>query len=357
VSTFDQKASTESPWYASPTTLGALAGTMAFPFLGLGGTALGALGGSYLGGLSDEAKPVMAQSGLARAAEEMTAGLAPVAAGPARPGVHDIRGVLGEAAASSAVDRSYGNGPLGYKNEALGDLGKMGKEERLALLAKLTQNGGKDSESFCGPTALIAAAIYGGGDEGLNKLIGQLQKGAGKEDQKALEALVERSKNGELDLKAIHDLEGMLFKDLQKRQVDFLMQGGSDKGDAARRKAELMARQNGTSNESMTKFINEAGLGKFFFDERGEQVLDINAIDNNGARDGGNHWVLNINTGDAKDGDVFQGYGGKANAVFDPWKRQGGVGQVVSSGNAGELELLKAYVSMSQSSVRGIENR
>src|SRR6185436_19734964 len=127
-------------------------------------------------------------------------------------------------------------------------------------------------------TALIAAAMYGGGNEGVSKLITQMKNDAkdDPEQQKRFQSLLEKSQGGGLDLKDIHGLEKDLHADLQKRQIAFLQSGvgGHDKeaDDLRKRAAKRVKDDGGTDNKSLQDFIHQSGLEKDFFDKDGNQV-------------------------------------------------------------------------------------
>lgn len=340
-----------SPWSSKPivrdSMIGAAIGTALFPGLG---TAAGAAVGALFGGLFDGPSAKPAPTTEAKKSEE-----APKPADEAKP-VKAEQKVRDDFAgkspqetdkirnqATKTVEASYGKEggikALPYKeSEPIGDLSKMSPEERLKVISKISQNDPKDPDSkhYCGPTALLAAAMYGGGNEGVNKLITQMKSDAkdDPEQQKRLQSLLEKSQGGGLDLKDIHNLEKDLYADLQKRQIAFLQSGvgGHDEEAEALRKkvAKRVKEEGGTDNKSLQDFIKQSGLSEHFFDKDGNQIMGLNLVANNSKNADPNnknlkdaaHWVLDIN--DASAGELVRAQDGHGyNTVYDPWNRGG----------------------------------
>jgi hypothetical protein len=182
---------------------------------------------------------------------------------------------------------------------SLGELGT--KEERLAALAKLAQNDPNDpnAEFECGPTSLIAAAIYSQGAGGMESLM-KAMEGAGPDKARAKEFAALRArlaKGGELNVGDMQMMKGELYETLKSLEPD-----GQDFG-------------KGVFGPTMQDFIRDnPGVAQMF--EGGDLQLNLTDTDGNATL---NHYTLGIN-----DPDGWMVRDGASNKVFDPYARRGG---------------------------------
>jgi hypothetical protein len=186
---------------------------------------------------------------------------------------------------------------------SLGDLGT--KEERLAALAKLVQNdpNDPDAEYECGPTALVAAAIYSQGAGGMEALM-KAMEGGGVDKQRAKDFAELRAK-----LKKGDDLE-MGDVQMMKHELYETLRAMEGEG----------AAKHGIGALKMGEFIgNNEGVKQMF--AGGDLELDFVDTDGNAMQ---NHFVLGIH-----DPDGWKTRGAAPNTVFDPYARRGG--QVVTA--------------------------
>lgn len=231
----------------------------------------------------------------------------------------------GKAAASKMIAAEYlKDAPTINLNQGLGDLGGANddnKAERLKALSSLVQTDpdSETSQHLCGPTTLIAAAVYGKGEDGLKDLMDILeadQKDSGKPNRamtKELAALRKKlaAPDGEVNQADIQMLQSYLYADLRNRHEAL----GIDDED-----------HDGVHQSAMEDFINGNEAMKKMFQANG---MAVNYVDNDGLKgaDGSlsaDHYTLAIN-------DKDRGQVGSApfNTIYDPYARRGG--QVVTA--------------------------
>ncbi len=193
-------------------------------------------------------------------------------------------------------------------------------EQRLAALNQLTQFQPGDpekSESYCAPTSILAAAMYGQGGAGVTGLIDQIEKDSAKNKdfkftQQQLEKIRKRAKDGTMTMADMQEMQTDLYKDLHDRmQKDPHVSAEDKKGD-------------GISGSTVQSFIDSTGMKKMMSDNH----MTISMIDNGGF--GGNlgHFVLDINDPSRAAGPRDGGY----NTVYDPAARNDGK-QVITDPN------------------------
>lgn len=173
-------------------------------------------------------------------------------------------------------------------------------EERLAAINGLTQNDETgQGQDRCGATSLLAAAMVGGGNDGVKSLIDILEGGEiSKGSRKELDAIKKRIAKGEqLSMADIQAVQEGLHSHLRKQQKEQI--AGEDDG--------------GVDGKIIQNFISDNESMKKIFKD---YDMSIDRIDNDGD-DKGNHFVLNLGT-PRKDG----------SKVYDPFARKGG--QVIS---------------------------
>lgn len=191
--------------------------------------------------------------------------------------------------------------------------GKVGnlesEEERNKFLSKFTQFDPKNpnSSAYCGPTALIAAAIHADGAKGLAPMVASMQADLASDMQYApgdkasakqaadLAALQEKIAKGELTNKDMKLVQESLYKQLKKQQE---ANGTSDD-----------PKDPGISDATMYEFIKRNEYAQEMF-KKGNSRLSM--IDNDGDYKR-NHWILRMGGSDPKD-----------KSVYDPWARSGG---------------------------------
>lgn len=322
---------------------GAVLGTAAVPGLGtvMGGITGGLAGaaGHLFRGMFDDApapavKPPAAASDPAAPEASSAPATAPAPQAAAtdaqKDAAKDLHKRQGSTDSNSSPDKKFD------PKEKIGDLAKMTPEERLAAVNKMTQNdpNNQNAGDYCGPTALLAAAMAKGGNAGVQALIDKMKKddltqhpsstslgsdkdgnprmettAAGSADKQAaltaLQAKLADPKSGGMTQGDLKMLQQNLYQDLQMQQNAL--------GDSAA----------GIGNKTLSNFINATPeVAKLFFDKDGKQNMSLNNIDNTG--DGkAAHWVVNMNT--EKGGAAVPGQDGNSyNTVYDPWKRGGG---------------------------------
>jgi hypothetical protein len=182
-------------------------------------------------------------------------------------------------------------------------------EEREKFLAGFTQYDPKDpkSESYCAPTALMAAAIQAEGAKGLAPMVLSMQQDLASDMQYApgdkasmkraadLQAIQEKIAKGELNNNDIKVIQESLYGQLKKEQE---RDGTYDD-----------PKDPGISDATMYNHIKNNSYMKDMFN-KGNTRLSM--VDNDGD-DKRNHWILHMGVNN-----------GKPSMVFDPWARRGG---------------------------------
>lgn len=173
------------------------------------------------------------------------------------------------------------------------------KEERLRYLQGFTQFDKNDpkSESYCAPTALIAATIMDKGTKGLAPMITQLSSSVKPDspEGKQLALLQDKVKDGKMTNEDMAFMQKTLYSQL----LEYQKKGGTykNKDDA------------GISENTMKGFLHQESSGYL----RGAFIrnrMSMQLMDNDG--DGElNHWVLNMRDGENR-------------SVYDPWSRKNG---------------------------------
>ncbi len=178
------------------------------------------------------------------------------------------------------------------------------KEDRLRYLQGFTQFDKSDpkSESYCAPTALIAATIMDKGTKGLAPMITQMSSSV-KPDSPEGKHLAELQKKV-ADGKMTNEDMAFMQKTLYSQLMDYQQKNKTyDKKD-----------EPGISENTMKNFLQEDSSGYL----RGAFIrnnMSMSLMDNNA--DGKvNHWVLNMRSGNDR-------------SVYDPWSRKNG--QIVKS--------------------------
>jgi hypothetical protein len=210
-----------------------------------------------------------------------------------------------------------------YANRREVALGAMNTpEERLRVMSQLTQN----NPDQCGATSVLAAALYGGGGQGVQALIDQSERShAGDREfgdrRQMLEEIRARAQAGTLtnmDLSFMQNQTHGDMMDLQQRMVNDPSSGFSPQA-----RAELQQRladgENGVNPLVLQQFIGQNPQMAQMFRERG---MNMKMIDPNGRGDL-YHYVLDINENNQRQ-------------IFDPASRRSG-GQVITDPNQQRL--------------------
>lgn len=191
----------------------------------------------------------------------------------------------------------------------VGDLSKI--EDRMNLLDKFTQNaegGGVDANGRCSTTALMAAAIHAGGNDGIKTILDAVKSGADPKDQFAkqkFKALEEKMKKGELDQSDLSSLNDELYFQLRLKQNDEFKKEGYDvpaSGLDPRILQQFIA-----GNKNMSEYFKS---GKYSIDS-------VDTDGKGGSAEAANHYVLSIG-------------GENNNFIFDPQARKDGHQVVVN---------------------------
>ena len=218
------------------------------------------------------------------------------------------------------VDRRMHGGMIGNEYMDKKDIkladpkGKIGnlesEEDRNKFLSSLTQVDPKDPKSmhYCGPTALMAAAIHADGAKGLGPMVASMQASLAQDIKNSpnnktnakqaadLAAIQERIAKGELNNKDIKSIQEGLYGQLKKQQ-DNEKTFGSNWEDPAITQTTM--KNYLSKNEYARKMLKDGNS-------------NLSLIDNDGDYQR-NHWVLRM--GDAD---------GKNKSVYDPQNRKGG---------------------------------
>jgi len=186
---------------------------------------------------------------------------------------------------------------------SVGDLSKT--EDRMQILDKLTQNAegaGVDANGRCSTTALMAAAIHAGGNDGIKTILDAVKAGADPKDAFAkskFKALEDKMKKGELDQNDLSGLNDELYYQLRLKQADEFKKDGYDvpaSGLDPRIMQEFIA-----GNKNMSQYFKS---GKYSIDS-------VDTDGKGGSEASANHYVLSIG-------------GENNNFVFDPQARKDG---------------------------------
>jgi len=196
----------------------------------------------------------------------------------------------------STSDIEAGNWQHDVKQDVSGLL--KDPADRLKLLNGLTQNDQYDpySSGRCGSSVILAAAIQGGGKEGLQALMNQVKKGIDPTDQmygSYMKSLEKNMREGKLTMGDMDKLNGMLYTQLR---------------DAQNKKFEgEEIPPEGLDPEVLKEFIGKNKTLKGYF-QKGD--MSIESVDSDG-KDGANHFVLQM--------------GGKDSSfTYDPYARKDG---------------------------------
>lgn len=187
------------------------------------------------------------------------------------------------------------------------------KEDRLKFLQGFTQNDPKDpkSEHYCGPTALMAAAMVDKGQQGLTPMVAQMQAEAvakaaadpnnkdSAEQVKRFQQLQDKINKNELTNSDMQFMQKNLYDQLQSIQAKQVDKDGKP-----------IAHDDGINQKTMETYLSS---NKGMRDAMLNNNTHLALIDSDG--DGKrNHWVLDL-----------QG----EKAVYDPYARKDG--QVVTA--------------------------
>jgi hypothetical protein len=218
-------------------------------------------------------------------------------------------------------------------NEKIGLL--QSKEDKIKFLSKFTQGDSiekdkKENEAYCGPTSIIAAAVYVDGAKGLKPIIAQMQKDLaktykGSPDQikvfnTQIKSMSGRIDKGEITNEDLDRLKEHLYNSMHAKQ-------SVDKG-----LTETQQKDSGTNAKTMREYMKSMGLDK----KLEANHMTMMNVDNDG--DGvQNHYVLDIETaGATKDSVEHQ--------IYDPYARK--TGQLVT-----EVDQVDDYRSTSWGNV------
>lgn len=222
----------------------------------------------------------------------------------------DSAAVAGKMIGDSYLDPQKLPPDLINPDESLGALGT--KEERLKALSRLMQNDptNPQSEDLCGPTSLIAAALYAQGNQGMETLMRQVEAGQAEDGKKHKEdpefkALREKmKKGGELNVADMQMMQAHLYSDLRRRQ------------EADGRVSDEQKSEGGIDGVVMQDYIKSSPeMAKMFADSK----MSMSLVDTDGDKKL-NHFVLGIQDDEREKVSGYTPY----NMVYDPFARHGG---------------------------------
>ncbi len=184
------------------------------------------------------------------------------------------------------------------------------KEARLAAMSQINQFNPdvKNSEDYCGPSAIIAGAIYAKGGAGVDALIQQMETD-GKGDKSfadtksMLDAIDKKAKTGKLDAGDIATLQEKLYDSMRKKMV-------ADPAIDQRFKD-----QSGINFKTMNDYVTKNPAMASMFKDSG---MGISFVDSGGGQGQMDHFVLDIQDP------------GRPHVVYDPNPRKDGK-QVVTA--------------------------
>ncbi len=213
-----------------------------------------------------------------------------------------------------------GTWKLADRNQKLGELDSA--QSRLKLLDQFTQNDSKVgdpagmSNTRCGSTVLLAAAIQGGGNDGVKAILDQATKDLDKngphydEQKKQLEAMAKSMAGGDMKIADLHGLNGILNEQLIAQQAKkYTNPDGSPMlDDNGMPLAPLM----GVEPDVLKNYIanNDTMKGYFADGKMSIDSVDADGKTAPGADNGGDHYVLHM-AGD-----------GGGSAIYDPFARK-----------------------------------
>ncbi len=198
-------------------------------------------------------------------------------------------------------------------NELIGKLDT--KDQRLAALSKVSENdiANEQSQSYCGPAALLAASMYGKGGKGVEMMMSQIDSDAAKADKEAkpdaeMAALKKRldAPGAQLNQADMQMKWRKLYDSMRAAQNADPNVSDANKNEAGINGAAMQDYIQG--HPAMAKMMQDNHESVSFIDSTGGGNLD--------------HYVLDINKPSKKTG------GDGANTVYDPFSRKGG--QVVT---------------------------
>ncbi len=210
---------------------------------------------------------------------------------------------------------------LADRDQQIGELDS--DQAKLKLLNQFTQNDSKvgDPDGFsstrCGSTVLIAAAIQGGGTDGIKAILEQTQKGLDEKDprfdeqKKKLDALAKSMKTGDLKMSDLHALNGVLNDQLvQEQQKQFVNPDGTSKLDENGQPLEVPLM--GLTTTTMKDFIAKSSTMQGYFADGHMSIdsVDADGKTPEGADNGADHYVLHMA---GRDG---------GSAIYDPFARK-----------------------------------
>ncbi|HKA87651.1 MAG TPA: hypothetical protein VKE22_08295 [Haliangiales bacterium] len=208
-----------------------------------------------------------------------------------------------------------GQWKLADRNQKLGGL--ESEQDRLKLLNQFTQNDSKVGDpagmsgTRCGSTVLIAAAIQGGGIDGVKAIIGQANADLDPnspfydKQKEQMKALQESMKGGTLKMGDLHSLNGILNQQLMAAEQKKYEGKVDDNGNPI---VPLMGVEPDILKEYIAK--NAAMKGYFAKGNMSIESVDADGVTPPGADNGADHFVLHL-----------AGEGG-GSAIYDPFARK-----------------------------------
>ena len=222
---------------------------------------------------------------------------------------------LGAADAGKLLDKQYlyGDDIQVDPSAPMGNLDAESKAQRLAALSKLNQVNPEDpkSDQYCGPAALLAAAVYAKGGKGVDMIIDQLEAGGEKDASDPLEVLRRSADRGTLDVGQMQELQAQLFASMHAKMLADPKISAEDKASPGINGKTMQDYIR--DNPAMAKMFKDNDMAVSFIDSTGDEKVD--------------HYVLGLNDPSrAAGGNADGGY----NTFYDPFARKGG--QVVTDG-------------------------
>lgn len=225
-------------------------------------------------------------------------------------------------------DAHIGDIPKKDPEAKVGNLGN--KDEKIEYLKTLTQQDSsdptkQDNKNYCGPTTMIAAAMYLDGPKGLNPLIEKMHKdvdsiygkknAAGSEFNGKLSEIQKKIADGELTNKDVDKLKEMLYSTMHGKQL------------VDKRLTDTDQVKDGIHEKIMRDYLIDTGM----MDKMKKNNMSIRNIDNDGDADV-NHYFLRIGNEKSKTLNPI---------VYDPYARKDG--QVIDGQNQNQADIVSDY--------------
>jgi hypothetical protein len=200
-----------------------------------------------------------------------------------------------------------------HKEDLVGKIDAKDEAGKLNLLNKMTQNVGGDdaSDAMCGAETLLAAAVKGGGTDGIKAILASEMANAvaGKDEfaKKQIGSYQKALASGKLSVDDMHGIASELNYELRLKQVEQEQKYQKEHPEDT----DFKPSTEGLSPETMQNFIKSSSTMSGYFKDGHMSIDSVDTKSADGAS-AANHYTLSMATADG------------ASAVYDPFARKDG---------------------------------